>query len=61
MAKLNANNDNSWSITAASEEEALLVINGINNCLAHPDLDTPEKIAAWIAEQTALESEDDDA
>jgi hypothetical protein len=59
MAQLNANN-NIWSVSAASQEEALLVINGFNNCLAHPDLDTPEKIAAWIAEQEANSDEEGD-
>lgn len=60
MAKLNAKSDNTWSITAESEEEALLVINGFNNCLAHPELDTVEKIQAYITQQEAEESEEDE-
>lgn len=57
-AQLHANNDNTWSITAESEEEALLVINGFNNCLAHPELDTVEKIQAYIAQQEANNNEE---
>ena len=55
--KLNANDDNSWSISAETELEALLFINGFNNCIEHPELDTPEKIQAWIAEQNNEEGD----
>lgn len=61
MAQLHANNDNSWSITAESEEEALLVINGLNNCLEHPELDTVEKIQAYLAQQANSEEGEDNA
>lgn len=59
IPKLNANNDNSWSVSAETELEALAFVAGLNNCLEHPDLDTPEKIAAWIAAQESEESEDE--
>lgn len=59
IPKLNANNDNSWSISAETELEALAFVAGLNNCLEHPDLDTPEKIADWIAQQNA-EGESDE-
>lgn len=60
--KLNANDDNTWSVSAETELEALAFVVGLNNCLEHPDLDTPEKIVDWIAQQqtSSEESESDE-
>lgn len=58
MAQLHANNDNTWSVTASSEEEALLYVAALDNCLSHPDLDTPEKVEAWIAAQQSQSDEE---
>lgn len=60
MAKLNANPDDTWSVSASDEDELHDFINGLNNCLAHPELDTPEKIEEWMAAQAEDEDEEDE-
>lgn len=57
LPHLNANDDDTWSVSASSELEALEFVNGLNNVLAHIELDTPEKIATWIAEQQQEDEE----
>lgn len=57
MAKLNANDDNSWSMTAQTEEEALTATVALNAVLAHPELDSVEKINAYFAAQAKNKEE----
>jgi hypothetical protein len=58
-AHLNAN-DNTWSVSAESEEECFFFLGALNNALEHIELDTVEKIEAWKVEQAALQGEEDE-
>jgi hypothetical protein len=57
IPKLNKNDDDSWSISADSELEALAFITGLNMTI-EASTATPEDIAAWVAEQKAKESDE---
>lgn len=57
MAQLNANNDNTWSMNAATEEEALLATVVLNTMLKHPELSSVEEFNVLFAQQTEDEEE----
>jgi len=59
MAQLNAN-DNTWSAIGETEEDALGYVEGLNFCLSHPELNSPEKIDEWFARQADNEEGEDD-
>jgi hypothetical protein len=48
-------------MTAESKEEALEAVDALNFCLEHPELNTPEKINEWFAEQKANNNEEGNA
>jgi hypothetical protein len=59
MANLNAK-DNAWSVVGSDEEDIQEFVESLNFCLEHPELDSPEKINAWFAEQKASAGESED-